>query len=283
MADAERRKHLVALVAERYREPFERGMAQLPVLEAEGGRPIDVEAAAAPLTGAQEEKSLTDGAVDIWQQGAIGGALQRLLEHHLVQQDRQGGVWLLPAYRQIVTALLPAASLTALHDEAAHQYSRRGQYTRAAYHYIQADQPATAIGLWREYQEAEINSGQAYAARQIFRPLLTALLDAPVKEALHLLCAHLEHLVGNLAQAQSDLQALLWRTPLLAVAADELTGAIANDQGATDAAHQAFTRGITTAEGLLEVRLARLHKGLGWQYLLRKTLDRAWHEAQVAA
>ena len=220
---------------------------------------------------------------DIWQQGAIGGALQRLLEHHLVQQDGQGGVWLLPAYRQIVTALLPAATLTALHHKAAHQYSRRGQYTRAAYHYIQADQPATAIGLWREYQEAEINSGQAYAARQIFRPLLTALLDAPVKEALHLLCAHLEHLVGNLAQAQSDLQALLWRTPLLAVAADELTGAIANDQGATDAAHQAFTRGITTAEGLLEVRLARLHKGLGWQYLLRKTLDRAWHEAQVAA
>lgn len=220
---------------------------------------------------------------DIWQQAPMGGALPLLIERHLVQQDGQGAVWLLPAYRQLILAALPATKMTALHAKAAQQYARRGQYTTAAYHYIHAGQTEIAIRLWREFQEAEINGGQAYAARHLFRPLLTLTLRQEIAEELHLLCAHLEHIVGNLTQAQADLQALLWRTPLLTVEADELAGVIANDQGDFATAQNAFAHGIATAEGLLEVRLARMHKGLGWQHVLGKAWERAWQEAQLAA
>ena len=220
---------------------------------------------------------------DAWQQSPDAGALHMLAERRLIQSDEYGGVWLLPVFAQLLMNIAPQEQLAALHLNAARIFAERSYYTVAAHHLAAAGQPLDALALWREQREQQIDQGQAYAALQIFRPMLALPWDDTVGEELRLTCVRLEQLLGQAAQALEDLRSIAWRTPLLSVEADELTGEIANEQGDFANASQAFTEGIKVAEQLLEVRIARMHKGRAWAYLRVKDRDHAWTEVQRAA
>lgn len=219
---------------------------------------------------------------DVWQPAGFSGALQMLIERHLVQSDDYGRVWLLPIYRELVCSALPAEKLAALHMRAAAVFTARGQYTVAASHYALASQPEMAIWLWRQHQKEEINQGQAHAALQVFRPLAALDLPVPTMEELILLLAGLEHLTGNPIQARTDLHALLWHTPLLAIEADELAGTVASDQGDYSTAREFLSSGLARAEALLEPRLAHIHKGIAWSHVKERNLTAAWREILLA-
>jgi tetratricopeptide (TPR) repeat protein len=219
----------------------------------------------------------------VWQQSKAAGALHLLLERHLVQSDGYGRVWLPPVYRQPICDLLTTDELAALHERAAAIFAAHGQYTLAAYHEVHAGQPERAIRLWSHYQTQEIDQGQAYAARQLFRSVAMQELPISVAEELRLILARLEHLAGNTAQAHADLRAPVWQTPLLAMEADALSGVIASDEGEYPAARGFLNRGLARAEQLLETQLAQMYKGIAWSYFQERDLAPAWKAALLAA
>jgi tetratricopeptide (TPR) repeat protein len=220
---------------------------------------------------------------DAWQHGTAAGALHMLAERRLVQSDEYGGIWLLPIFRQLLVRIMAPEQLSALHSNAARIYAERGKYTTAAYHLVAAGEPRAALLLWREYREQQIDQGQGHAALQIFRPLLQLPWEAQAAEELRLICARLEQLLGRGQLALQDLRSIVWQMPLLRIEADELAGEIANDLSRFSDASSAFDEGLQTAEHLLEVRLARMHKGRAWTYLRTVGRDQAWLEVQRAA
>lgn len=221
--------------------------------------------------------------VDEWQHNStVAAALNILYELHLIQQDNRGGVAILPAYRDVIVAELPAAKRSRLHEKAATIFQHRGRYTLATYHLRHGTEPERAIWYWKEFQEQEINRGQAYPALRIFRSMTELPLSVAAKEQVAIYCARLEKLVGNGTTAATDLRSILIRTPLLQVEADEVGGVIANDQGELSRAEELFRRAIGTAEQLVDLRLAHAYKGLGWRYRNEWELERAWHYGLLA-
>jgi len=219
---------------------------------------------------------------DVWHRANTAPALRTLMQHRLVQEDGQGGLILLPAYRTVLYNCLPDEKRRALHVKAAQVAAERGAYTEAAYHWIGAEQLEQAIWLWRAYQQQEINQGRGGAALHLFRSIKTRPLDVQAKEVVTLICAHLERLTGGAPQALEDLHSILWQTPILAVEADMLEGVIANDRSEFGHAERVQQRALATAEQLAPARLAHLHKGLGWMHMRTRALDAAWREAQLA-
>lgn len=219
---------------------------------------------------------------DAWQQ-AWAGTLQLLMEYSLVQSDGEGGIWLLPLYRQTIASQLEPERLQELHERAAQLYAARGQYTIAAFHYARTAQPVRAIYLWRAYQQQEINVGQAHTALTIFRAFSADDLRPVDREALQLILAHLGKTVGSWTHAYADLQSILKYTSVLSVEAQELAGVIATELGKIAEAETHFQRALDIAGQHLDGNLARIHKGRGWAYLEEKELSRAWQEAQLAA
>jgi tetratricopeptide (TPR) repeat protein len=103
-------------------------------------------------------------------------------------------------------------------------------------------------------------------------------LSQAAREQVTLFCATLENLVGSPAKAQADLRSVLWQTPLLHLEADELGGVIANNLSQFEEAERHFARAMTSAETLVEARLAQIHKGLAWRHWREGNLDQAERE-----
>jgi len=207
---------------------------------------------------------------------------QSLHARQLLQTDGRGKIWLLPAFAATIEKLIPADKLLTLHERVAQQFATLGQFSTAAYHYVQANLAARAITLWRDYQQQEVNQGQASRALHIFRQALSQPLQPAVREQAILLCATLERTIGNSLRAQEDLKSILFKTPLLAVEADALAGEIANDHAEWEEAEQHFQHGIAHANQFVELQLVRLHKGFGWRFRGEGKLDLALQQAQFS-
>lgn len=225
----------------------------------------------------------TPAPADAWQREATTAhALVLLQQKHLAQFDTRGGVFLLPAYREAIEADIPEQKRFELHRRAARLFEQRAQYTLATFHLSRTDTPETAVWTWRDVQQQEINRGHAYAALSLFRALDKEKLSTEAREQVVVFCATLENLVGSPARAQDDLRSILVRTPLLQIEADELGGVIANNQSELDEAERLFRRAMSTAEQLLEVRMAYIRKGLAWRYRSERDLARAWQSISLA-
>ncbi len=221
--------------------------------------------------------------VDEWQKDAQRAhALRQLTEKRLVQQDEQGGIFLLPAYRDVIVRELPSEKAAHLHQRAARLFQRRGRYTLAAHHYSLTSSPEVAVWMWRDVQQEEINRGQAYPALQLFRTIEAMPLSQNARDQVKIFCATLENLIGNVTKAQADLRSILGKTPLLQIEADEKAAVIASNLSEFDEAERLFRRAMLTGEQMVEVRLAHIHKGLGWRYYSERELDRAWQQVSLA-
>ena len=210
-----------------------------------------------------------------WQQGTTADALTNLVAQGFVQTDRHGGLDLPLVYRQLLLHHLDEATSRQLHQQAAVLRSQTGAYTEAAYHLVEAGQPEAALALWREYGAQEIAQGQAATALALFQHVQRLTLAPAAHEQATLICAQLQHLTGQPSLAATTLSSLLGKTPILTVEAAELTGMIANDRSEFDNAAAAFARALRVAEGLIEVRLAHVHKGRAWLHLRQRELAQA--------
>jgi tetratricopeptide (TPR) repeat protein len=212
---------------------------------------------------------------------AWNGALPGLIHRYLVQADGQGGVTLLQAFKDIIYRQLPPENRQALHLRAAQIRAARGEYTPAAYHYIQGGQPQVAIWLWHKHQTREINQGQTEAALALFREVPLYPLDAEDQEALIVLRATLYKMVGEYGAVRRDLRRSFWDSPVLKVQASRLEGDVADLRSDFERARRAYREGLETVERLMSER-ALFHKNLGWVLMRQKDLDQAWEQARLA-
>ena len=225
----------------------------------------------------------TPAPADAWEhKPELARALASLQQKHLLQRDTQGAIFLLPAYRETLFLNIPHEKRSDLHRKAGEILQQRAQYTLAAYHFSRTDSPEVAVWMWRGVQQQEINAGQGYIALQLFRSMEAMPLSVAAKEQVKIFCATLENLVGSPAKAQEDLRSVLWQTPLLQLEAKELGGVIASDQSRFDEAELFFQQAISIAEKLIELRLSRIYKGLGWRYLSERELEQAWQLTSLA-
>ena len=154
--------------------------------------------------------------------------IQTLSQHHLLQQDGQGGLSLIPAIHDLIYEnphYLPAGQRDQAHLAAAHTRAMRGDVTAAAYHFLQAGEPALAVQVWYPQRQQAIKRGQLESARFIFDHISPRRLAAEEQEALAIIEAEFAQFSGSPEEGLAVLQAVDWEVDReTAVQADLLQG-----------------------------------------------------------
>lgn len=200
----------------------------------------------------------------------------------LVERDGSGGVSLLPALAPIVREDLGSELRDALHREAAVVRLERGEYTAAAYHFVQGGQEDHAIQVWFSQRQLAVARGEADAARPIFNAISRQRLGKAERKALDTIRAELHQLAGQhelglqeLEQAdwpdESEGSARLWM----------LRGELEEALGYPDKAIESYNQGIQVTARLLG-RLTILHQRRGLLYHRRREQQRSWQEIHRA-
>jgi len=225
----------------------------------------------------------TPAPVDAWQTAAVAqAALAQLVERRLCVQDEQGGITILPALREVIYHDLAVEQREHYHLLAAELRTERGEYTAAAYHLAQADQPAAAVTLWYAHRQAEINRGQASAALAIFEGISLRRLTGNVEKTLRLLRAELYQLVGAPERVVATLGDLTWTDPNVGqVDVALLLGKALDQQGHGAQALTTYGTGIAVATELLG-KVVQLHVQRSLTYLHERDLTQAWQEVNRA-
>ncbi len=219
-----------------------------------------------------------------WKTDQAVTALKHLLVCHLVHADGRGSVGLLPAFRDKIYTSLPIEYRETLHLRAALIRATYGEYTSAAYHFIQAGDPHTAIWLWHEHQMQEINQGHASEALSLFEGVSPRQLSDEDQQVLHLLQAHLHIVVGQYDRVRQTLAGAQWNSRLLKVQADRVRGDAAELMDQVERALEAYQSGLRTLE-LLQSQEVLFHRDIAWIYMRQRDehkLGHAWKEACIA-
>ncbi|RLT44761.1 MAG: hypothetical protein DWI57_02495 [Chloroflexi bacterium] len=185
--------------------------------------------------------------------------LQELITQQLVERDGQGGVAILPAFRELIYTDLPGEARQRFHLQAALIRSEMLEYTAAAYHYWQAGEDASAVGIWYPHRESEISKGQASAASTIFDAINSDRLEQAVRELLVVLRAQLARLQGELSEAAKMIEGLEWNKKSRPfIQSRRLLGDSQDALGNPEAAMRSYEQGIETIAQLIG-ELSELH------------------------
>ncbi|MEZ4674281.1 MAG: ATP-binding protein [Caldilineaceae bacterium] len=170
--------------------------------------------------------------------------IERLIAYRLVQEDKQGGIALLPTLREIIYTQLPVEAREDLHGLAGAIRALRGEYTAAAYHYSCAGRPDEAISLWYPHYDQEVRRGQAAAALAIFQQISAHRLSDTVAETLRLLRSRLLQLGGQSLAALTEVESVKtqWAVDAATVGGDAL-----RTLGQADAALVRYGDGLAAA------------------------------------
>ncbi|MEM7113020.1 MAG: hypothetical protein AAF614_11350 [Chloroflexota bacterium] len=211
--------------------------------------------------------------------------IEQFLAWGLVRQDGQGGLSLLPILadfldknRQWITADQREQN----HVFAAQVRLERGEYTDAAYHYLQAGDPEKGIQAWFPNRQQEILRGKGAAALALFQQVSQRRLPKAEQEALALLRAELYELTGQMEQGLNELKTVRWpKEEETAVAAHLLRGNFLNALGRSQAALTAHDQGIATVSRLL-AKLVKFRYERSVIQLQQREIDLSMREAQLA-
>lgn len=213
---------------------------------------------------------------------ALLATLDRLTELQLVQEDAAGGLLLLPILRETLYTEMTVETRQGYHQIAAQIYAARGEYTEAAYHFHQGDQPERAIALWFPERRAEIQRGQAGAALAIVEQISAHRLQRPQQQQLALLRAELYGLLGEPQKVVESLAVQEWnREEPTSIEALRLWGEALNLQGDPAGAQAKLQEGVQVVAYLLEQH-AHLHVQRGLIHLQQREMKAAWQEATRA-
>lgn len=225
----------------------------------------------------------TPAPADAWQdERESSAALQQLFQRRLARPDEQGGVTLLPALRQVIYDDLAVEDREQYHLQAAAIRAERGEYTAAAYHLHQGNQPETAVALWYAQRRGEINRGQGAAALAIFAQISQRWLTKPRAQELALLRGELYELTGQPDKVVATLAQQEWSpTSAQTIAARILWGNALRQQGQGEAALTKFQEGLTLQHKLLN-QGAQLHTLRGLTYLHQRDMQQVRQEVARA-
>ncbi|MEZ4867957.1 MAG: tetratricopeptide repeat protein [Caldilineaceae bacterium] len=207
--------------------------------------------------------------------------LQHLLDYRLIYEDGSGGVALLPTLREVIYTQLTVEQREELHRQAAMLRAVRGEYSAAAYHFQQADQPAAAIAIWQPYTEQEIRRGQAAAALAIFEHVSCHRLSEADAAKLRLLRSQLYQLCGQSTQALQEVDSIQQPSDAMSIETALVGGDALRTLGEADAALVKYGEGLAAAARLLQQNIW-LHAKRGTVYIQRRELHNARREALLA-
>jgi tetratricopeptide (TPR) repeat protein len=214
--------------------------------------------------------------------------LMALQTRDLVRHDGGGGVALPTYVRDFVLAAVPAELRPALHVRAARSYEERAQFTAAAWHYIQAREPAMAVWVWHAHRAAETAQGRAVTARNVFSDVSMEELPAPRdRQAFALLRAEWARAAGEPDAGLAALDAVSWPAthPQMAYT-QQLRGQLHEMRGEVERAVEAFRKGLRQLTETPAQREAELRASLAYARYRQGELQQAHlHaiEAQVRA
>jgi tetratricopeptide (TPR) repeat protein len=217
-----------------------------------------------------------------WHQQA---ALLKLMAREMVQADALGGIVVAPAVRDFVQRRLAADVKVHLHLSAAEIREAHGEYTAAAYHYIQGRKPALAVWVWFNHRELETERGHAPAARELFRTIAADDLDHDAdRRALTMLRAEQLLLAGAAEEAEEELGTLRWPSAhRMTPYAFQLEGDALQLQGRLEQSLEKYRASLSAFSAVPFGQIVRLHAKTGYIYALRlRNLDEARREASQA-
>jgi tetratricopeptide (TPR) repeat protein len=208
--------------------------------------------------------------------------LARLAQRRLVQLDGAGGVELHMALRAPIYADLSADLRQRLHAEAAGLRGLHGEYTSAAFHYVQAGRAGEAIQLWYPHRLQEIGRGRGEVALALLRDLPRRGLGKAERNALDLSLAELFRLNSDLEAGRRQLEVEDWHGEREAVVrAAALRGEFLEALGFPDSALSTYGDAILVTSRLLG-QLVQLRRQRSMVHLRQKRMDKAWQEAKLA-
>lgn len=208
--------------------------------------------------------------------------VERLLALHLVERDGRGGLALIPGLRETLYAELPTELRQELHLAAALVRAQLAEYTAAAYHYWQADQPAQAIALWYPNRKVAIACGEAEAALAIFTNISARHLALPEQKALDLIRSELRLLAGEIRQSFAEMETIRWWDRSAATArAHAIQGRLQEALGDPDAALASYDKSAELTLSLAS-EVATLQIMAGRLQISRGHLTEARRLAQLA-
>lgn len=221
---------------------------------------------------------------DAWPEEDAKKALATLQQRQILQEDGAGGVALLPVIRDLVIEdwhWLPTEQREQCHLAAANIRAVRGEYTAAAYHFVQAGEENTAVRIWFPHRQQEIQRGQANAALHLFEQLSPKRLGKDEREALTLLLAELYRLTGQPEEGLAVIQATRWRKASeMAAQAQALKGGFLNALGYPRQAAESLHQGKEILQRLLR-QLVRFRYQQTQHHLQQREMTEAWREAQL--
>ena len=223
--------------------------------------------------------------LDTWQK-RTQNLIEELIERQLVRRDRQGGVAVQLAYREILYQQLQLEEQEMLHQKAVDIRLGNGENTSAIYHAIQAKEFRMAINLWKMHSAREMSQGQASTALRLFEQISrNQLNDQEDKDSLDWIRAELTYFLTGNHNSISHLNPEF--RPIGALTTNrqnELAGTIAVTREDFDLAIKFYEDGLKSVKYLLK-REAHLHRELGWAYHRRRWPNdhqKAWRECLIA-
>jgi tetratricopeptide (TPR) repeat protein len=211
--------------------------------------------------------------------------LNSLRRRHIVQRDGSGGVILLPSLRDFIYGdrrWLSADLRENCHLWAAQVRATRGEYTSAAYHYVQAGEHEKAVQVWFPHRQEEIERGQTATALALFNRIPLRRLPKAEQEAAALMRAELHELVGDAEKGLADLDTVEWLSESeLTAETILLQSNFLNALGYPETAVERSEDGIDTIIRLLS-KLVRYRFQRGVAFIQQRQITQGWDEAQLA-
>ncbi|MEO6061643.1 MAG: hypothetical protein ABIQ99_06880 [Thermoflexales bacterium] len=200
---------------------------------------------------------------DAWPDAAV--RIERLSPLELIRDDGRGGIFAPEYALAFMRQRAPAEARPSLHLFAAENRETRGEFTEAAYHLLQAGQPAAAVWLWLNHFRQERALGRGPAAAALFADVSDAdLPDEDDRRALALVRAELGALAGDGEAVEGEIAAAKWPlTHPLTPRARQLMGDSLTMQGRLDQAVQAYREGLDALAGQPAARGVDLRTRLG--------------------
>lgn len=209
-------------------------------------------------------------------------ALDTLAQLRLVERDGAGGVALLPALAPAIREQIPPEQLAGLHRAAAMARLERGEYTAAAYHFVQGGDEPRAVQAWFPHREHALARGEADTARHIFPAVDRERLGRPERKALDLICAELRRYAGQTEEGLRELEHADWGDESEASARLwMLRGEMEDALGYPDRALASYAEGVRVTARLLG-QLTALHLRGGLLSLRRRELAGSWQAVHRA-
>ena len=211
--------------------------------------------------------------------------VDRLVQLCLIERDSGNQIVLPPALREAFYRRLAPDLRAELHLAAAQGCVEHGQFTLGARHFCLGQQPEMAVWIWRAHRDEELQQGQLHTALGIFAALQGQPLATDEDgQALRILLADLNHLVGKHADGLAALDARPWPSAQRATArAHELRGQMLAMRGDIEQSLREYRASLDMHDALNAAKPIRLRVEMARQMHVRaRDIATAQREAMHA-